>query len=588
MASMDDPSDTDTDTDTDTGAMGGAPSLSRLRARTRSRRQVLRALWLAGVVLVGSAIGAALAPPVTTQVGPVQAQVEVRPSVTGGVRVLLPPAGEVVFDTHWTPVAVEVRVITVDPTQARAVLGSPAALRTLQATAPGELRSATLRAAGYTTLSAILGAGGLAALVHRRRWRRIGLALALVTGLIGTVAGATLATFDVDRFAQPRFTGLLSQAPYVAGQAGGVLERLESYRAGVADIVQAVTTLYAMSGRLPGEVGSGTGGDVVTVLHISDLHLNPLGFDLVQRVVHEFGVNVVVDTGDITTWGTAVESSTLSWIGRLDVPYVFVRGNHDSRQTQQLIASFPNAVVLDGTTREVAGLRFAGIGDPLFTPAGGRRPRATASAPSPAPPGAAVATSVREAPAATPSSAAAPGETRPATPSVSRDDPQWQAGARLADLIRAWNQAVPSSPVHVAVVHEPYAVPPLLGTVPLVLDGHFHSRAVTVDEATGTRVMREGSTGGAGISADFAAIREGSPLPLEATLIYIARSGVRAGQVVAYDEVTVGGFGLASASVERTVVRPEPAPAPSPGPSPGSAPGPSATVADAARVPSAP
>ena len=58
-------------------------------------------------------------------------------------------------------------------------------------------------------------------------------------------------TFDADKLAQPRFTGLLGQAPYVAGKASSMLTRLESYRSGLADIVSGVTTLYATSDSLP-------------------------------------------------------------------------------------------------------------------------------------------------------------------------------------------------------------------------------------------------------------------------------------------------------------------------------------------------
>jgi hypothetical protein len=104
-------------------------------------------------------------------------------------------------------------------------------------------------------------------------------------------------------------------------------------------------------------------------------------------------------------------------------------------------------------------------------------------------------------------------------------------------------------------VHEPYAVPPLLGQVPVVLAGHFHSRSVKLDPS-GTRIMIEGSTGGAGITSDtMHQVAGGTPVPLEATLLYIARAGDRAGQVVAYDQITVGGFGLASVTIERTVIR---------------------------------
>jgi hypothetical protein len=110
--------------------------------------------------------------------------------------------------------------------------------------------------------------------------------------------------------------------------------------------------------------------------------------------------------------------------------------------------------------------------------------------------------------------------------------------------------------VAVAAVHEPYAVPPLLGQVPVVLAGHFHSRSVKVDPS-GTRIMIEGSTGGAGItSGTMHKVADGKPVPLEASLLYVARAGDRAGQVVAYDEISVGGFGLASVTIERTVLRP--------------------------------
>jgi hypothetical protein len=135
-------------------------------------------------------------------------------------------------------------------------------------------------------------------------------------------------------------------------------------------------------------------------------------------------------------------------------------------------------------------------------------------------------------------------------------DPEVRAGGQLAQIIDNWNATHPDQPVAVAAVHEPYAVPPLLGTVPAVLAGHFHTRSVRLD-VSGTRVMIEGSTGGAGITSDtMHKVADGEPVPLDATLVYVARRGERAGQVVAYDEITVGGFGLASVTLDRTVIRP--------------------------------
>jgi predicted MPP superfamily phosphohydrolase len=541
---------------------------------------------------------------VPARIGPIEARLRVVPSLTPGVQLLVPPAGQVEFDTHLAPVSVQARIAAVDLEGARSLIDSSRGLEELQSTAPDTLRRATLQAAATTAGCALGGAVVLSLLVYRRRWRRTAQVAAAMTGVLVGTAGGLVATFDSDRLAQPRFTGLLSQAPYVAGQASSLVRRLESYRTGLADIVQGVTTLYATSGRLPVLPG-GSSDDVVTVLHISDIHLNPIAFDLTDKLVEQFEVDLVVDTGDITNWGTEVESGTVARVGQVKVPYVFVRGNHDSLRTQQAVAAFPNAVVLDGRVAEVRGLVIAGIGDPRFTPESAGPPPSAPAGPTPAdvpsvpspsasspggavpgqpgPPSVASAPVPAERTPETRSPAGAGGPLVPTTRGTAgaagaagdqtrSPDPQIRSGARLARVIAEWNAANPGKPVSVAAVHEPYAVPPLLGTVPLVLAGHFHRRDVRLDPS-GTRVMIQGSTGGAGVSsAGFQRLSEGEPVPLDATLLYVARRGERAGQVLAYDEITVGGFGLASVALNRTVVRPdEPALAPGavvPGPQP--------------------
>jgi hypothetical protein len=508
------------------------------------RRHLMHALGVFAVGVVGAAIGAALAPSTSTQVGPIQAEVSVVPSLSPGVTLLLPPAGQVSFATHVAPFAIQARISEVDLEGARALINSPSELNALRTTAPDQLRTAALQAAGTTALCALAGALLLSVLVYRRRWSRTAEVASAVAVVLTVVGGVGAWSFDPDKFAQPTFTGLLGQAPYVAGQASSLLRRLESYRSGLADIVGGITTLYAASDRLPVVPGA---DDVVTVLHVSDIHLNPLGFDLTQRLVKEFDVDMVLDTGDITTWGTEVESSILGRIKDIGAPYVFVRGNHDSLRTQQAVAQNPNAIVLDGNVKVVKGLVLAGIGDPRFTP--------DANAPIDPLPSPSVPTKPASTPSRTPNASAAPSPS-PRPDWAASSDPEVRAGGRLADVVQAWNAAHPQQPVAVAAAHEPYAVPPLLGQVPVVLAGHFHSRSVKLDPS-GTRIMIEGSTGGAGITSDtMHRVADGTPVPLDATLLYIARAGERAGQVVAYDEITVGGFGLASVTIERTVIRP--------------------------------
>jgi predicted MPP superfamily phosphohydrolase len=519
--------------------------------RPLTRRDAWRIVVLSLLGLIGAGAGAALAPATHADVGPLAVQIKVRPSLHPGVVVRLPPAGSVRFDTHGSPIAVQALIESVDLDEARRVVARPEALEELQAQAPDDVKGAAIRALAGTFGCALLGSGLLVG-VAVRGWRGIAEGMALTVAVSAVVAGATAVSFDSEQLAEPQFTGLLSSAPYVQQRTSNLAERLESYRAGLSDFVQSVTTLYALGDRLPG-FDPDTGAGVTTVLHISDLHLNPLGYDLTQRLITQFKVDVVVDSGDLSTWGSTAEEGFVGRIGSFGVPYVFVRGNHDSEGIAQAVARQKNAVVLDDDIRTVDGLRIAGIGDPRNTPAEGEGDTIGKQA---------VADSVAE----------------------------------LAGTIQRYDAAHSTEPVQIAVVHDPTRMDAMLGTVPTVLAGHMHKRSVS--EKNGTRVMVEGSTGGAGLtSTGFQRITEGNPVPLEATLLYFAQSGERAGQLVAYDEVTVGGFGLTSVSIDRTTVKPpqpgqpgsdEPAPGSSPTTTPGStpsAPSPSSSPASAGASP---
>ena len=94
---------------------------------------------------------------------------------------------------------------------------------------------------------------------------------------------------------------------------------------------------------------------------------------MIELLVDQFSIDAVADTGDITDWGSEPETRLLDRIGDVGVPYVWVRGNHDSRATQAAVAAQPNAIVLDSTSETVAGLRFWGAADTRFTPSKDQR-----------------------------------------------------------------------------------------------------------------------------------------------------------------------------------------------------------------------
>ena len=188
-----------------------------------------------------------------------------------------------------------------------------------------------------------------------------GVALAVTAGSLG-LAAATLRPQAIE---EPRYEGLLVNAPAIVGDARRIANDYTRYAEQLQRLVGNVSQLYTTVSALPVyEPAPGT----TRVLHVSDMHLNPTGWQLIRTVVEQFGIDVVIDTGDITDWGSEPEASFVGSIGLLKKPYVYIRGNHDSARTAAAVARQPNAIVLNNSTTTVAGLTIAGIADPRFTP----------------------------------------------------------------------------------------------------------------------------------------------------------------------------------------------------------------------------
>ena len=412
------------------------PSAWPHRGRVAGRWALRVAIAVAGAVIAVLLLGRISAP-----IGPFDATLAFRP-VGGGAAVAVPPLGSLTVDAYDGPLRLDIALQRVDPERARALASDPVRLAGVVNQVSDDLRTAIVRLALVTTGVAILGAAA-ASLITLRRWREPAIAAGLTTVLLLGSAGLGAATWRPEALSQPKYTGLLVNANSLIGSAEDIVARFDAYRASLEDLVANVGTLYSTISALPAPGGA---DDAVTLLHVSDLHLNPSGFDLMRQVAEQFRVDAVLDTGDITDWGSAPENQLIGSVGQLGVPYVYIRGNHDSATTAALIAAQPNATVLDDSTVTVAGIEIAGARDPLFTP-----------------------------------------DKRTGDDNAG-DDVLTDSGKALADVI----DDLPDPPA-IAMVHDPKQAAPLDGHVPLVLAGHTHARKVSVLD-DGTRLMVEGST----------------------------------------------------------------------------------------------
>ena len=465
-----------------------------MRLPSRSRSVIVVEVVVIGIV--GALLGLLVAGRVTSQIGPFDAGLAFQPSLSGDTTVEVPPLGQLQLDTHTGPVRLSVRVETLREDAARAIVADPEQLRSLGDDVQRDLRSGMVTLAWRTGLVTLVGAAVLGLLVFRQRWRRVAAATGAGAGALVLTAGISALTFDDDALAEPRYTGLLASAPTAVGDVRDIVQRFDAYQVQLGRIVSNVSELYSVTSRLPVFTA---GDDTIRVLHVSDLHLNPAAFDIIRSVATQFQVDVVLDSGDITDVGTVPETRYVREISTIGVPYVYVRGNHDSVATQEAVAAQDGAVVLDGPeVVEVAGLRFLGQGDPRFAPNKITDDRAA------------------------------------------RDAELLSLGRSLARSVRTAFE-----PPDVVAVHHPAAGEPLYGVTPLVLSGHTHKREDVQEE--GTLHIVQGSTGGAGLRA----LDDEEPTPVTLTVLYFDPD---TRELQAYDDVTLGGLGLNEASISRTVV----------------------------------
>ncbi|MEV5411358.1 metallophosphoesterase [Thermopolyspora sp. NPDC052614] len=459
-------------------------------------------LAVVAVALGGAWLGIVLGAHIQTPVGPADIGMSLRPSMSGETVVDVRPLGTLGFDTHNSPLRLDLTFDGVHPEVAQQILDNPRWADRLPQAIETDLQDGLRRLVIQSVAFAVLGAA-LAGLVVFRGLRKA--AWAGLTGLLAValIAGLSAATFNAKSISEPRYTGLLTGVPSLIGDAESIVTRFSEYRGQLAKLVTNVSQLYQAGSTLPLFKPD---PDTIRVLHVSDIHLNPVAWNIIRSLRGQFKINLIIDTGDISDHGTKAENKFMEEIGDLRVPYVFVRGNHDSKTTERAVARQKNAIVLNGTSATVAGLRIYGIGDPRFTPDKATEP---------------ISNEKLAEIGATHASRVVPPEW-PRPPSTSAPD-------RI--------------PADIVAVHDPTMGRPFSGKVALILSGHVHDRSTEL-LPTGTRLMIQGSTGGAGLRG----LEHEEPTPFMASVLYFRKSD---GRLQAWDDITLGGLGQQSVQIER-------------------------------------
>ncbi len=480
------------------------------------------------VGLLGCWLGLYLGGHASAQIGPVRTQMGIQPALSGQTVINVPPLGALQLSSHRGPLRLNVDVRQLNEQAVKQLLNDPSRLDGLPDQAARDLRHGIITVA-VRSLLAVTACGLLLGLLVFRRAVPALLAGGISLAVLAASGGIAAVTWNPRSIFEPRYTGLLTGAPSLVGNVQEIAVRFGLYRQELGTLVTNVTRLYAATSTLPVYQPDPS---TIRVLDVSDIHDNPAAWSVMHSIAHQFAVNFIIDSGDLTDHGSSPENELAGEIRTFHIPYVFIRGNHDSRATMAAVARQRNAIVLTGQIVTVDGLRIIGHGDPRFTPN--------------------------------------------LNVKVAGEESVAAMGQRLAAAAQA---ARP--PPDIAVVHDPAAAAPFAGLVPLVLAGHIHRR-VTWMLSKGTRVFVEGSTGGAGLRA----LQANPPTPIECSVLYFDRA---TGHLQAWDDITVAGLGGTAAQIQRHLASdtapiggPPPAIAPSPTPTATSSP---ATSSPAIRSP---
>ena len=359
---------------------------------------------------------------------------------TGQTMINIPPLGQITAATHDFPIRLIIQLQEIDIYALEEMAALPEDIYSLfiqemrrdfsffiiRLLLTGVLASITVTAIFFNTHRKTLLMAGLITLLF------------LSFNLLGVYF-----FYQPDAFAEPVFSGTLSSAPWMMDLISESLFRIEELSLKMQTMAD---NLYILFEKIEGLEPLKTDGEVITILHVSDIHNNVVALNLIQSIVDNFNPDFIIDTGDMVDYGTPLEAELVSEIQNLKTPYIFLPGNHDSPRVTQILKQLDNVIILK-EKYTYNGLRIVGVPDPL----------------------------------------AAKSEFRSPTETEIEENTE-----QIKKIIQQQEQ-----PPHIIAVHNHQIAHNLKRAAPLVLHGHTHSKEVTIDKET--IILNAGTTGASGI-----------------------------------------------------------------------------------------
>jgi hypothetical protein len=203
---------------------------------------------------------------------------------------------------------------------------------------------------------------------------------AVAVAVTGVVAVYGVLTYNPDWVRESRLTGTLGAAQLFPAQ----LSAYYTQRSKALDVLGSVVGVQA---ALQAQIENDqTPQTALRIMYVSDMHL-AANWPLVGQYATNYGVDLIIDTGDESEFGTR-EELTPSFLDGLrgvtaTTPVLWIAGNHDSPSTVRTMRTVPGVTVLGAKTVigdgysvtagivRAYGLTIAGLSDPRVYGASG-------------------------------------------------------------------------------------------------------------------------------------------------------------------------------------------------------------------------
>lgn len=280
----------------------------------------------------------------------------------GGTIINVPPVGKLYLKTHYTPWQFIFTLDAIDFTKLEKQLDSLPVKEEWLKTLERETLHAILKLFLLMTVIGLCGAFIALRIMGIKPFTKefyYGMSgpLLLILLLIAT----TGLTYDSNAVETPQYQGVLASAPWAMNLVTMGLDNIEVIGDNLKKISRDLPKLFKQAGQIKNI------GDLqfdLAALHVSDIHNNPAAFEFISELVNNFKIELIIDTGDLTDYGTPLEAEIINQIAKIRIPYIFIPGNHDSPLIINRLKKISFVKVLEQGIIDIKGLTIVGQADP--------------------------------------------------------------------------------------------------------------------------------------------------------------------------------------------------------------------------------